>query len=148
MTSAVDLAEGAAVPRALAHARAVTAARAAPAAVGVAVARPIARPPLGAERLAPRERPLVGQRHDLQRWVEDERRPPAGFSIRYRSALPTLPASLPWVGAVLDPVRAAHFPSLQLLAASTDLSSLLAKVLRIDVSSKRVRVHLVYARTF
>ena len=67
---------------------------------------------------------LVGQRHHLQRWVADVRRPRASFSTVYRGLIPTIPGSLPWLSAVLEPVRAAHFPSLQLLAAPASLATL------------------------
>jgi hypothetical protein len=63
---------------------------------------------------------LVGQRHDLQRWVADDRVAPATFSTPHRGLLPTLTAALKWVDAVLEPVREAHFPNLALLAPSID----------------------------
>ena len=70
---------------------------------------------------------LVGQRHDLQRWAafdhwtEDASIASNAFSKAAASYLggmiPHLVGSLPWVNAVLEPVRAAHFPHLQLVPA-------------------------------
>ena len=79
---------------------------------------------------------LVGQRHDLQRWVADDRRPPANFWAQYRSVSPVLYRGLSWVSDVLEPVRMAHFADLQLFAPSAELS--LTSFLSNDVSSLRV----------
>ncbi len=62
---------------------------------------------------------LVGRRHDLQRWE----------AISYSTHKPPLSFPLPsaalggWANAVLEPVRAAHFPKLALFAPAALLGA-------------------------
>ena len=52
--------------------------------------------------------------------MPDERRPQPGFWTPYRGVGPTLFRNMQWLSDVLEPVRAAHFPSLGLLAPSAE----------------------------
>eukprot|EP01012_Entosiphon_sulcatum_P062087 TRINITY_DN8821_c0_g1_i1.p1 TRINITY_DN8821_c0_g1~~TRINITY_DN8821_c0_g1_i1.p1 ORF type:complete len:4205 (-),score=604.71 TRINITY_DN8821_c0_g1_i1:28-12642(-) len=55
---------------------------------------------------------LVGRRHDLQRWLPDDRAPM--IPSNYRKYPKGLKSGEEWVARHLDPVMSVHFPNLQL----------------------------------